>query len=70
MERPEYAVFLGLDVGKEELHACGVDPTGKRVHDKPLPQAEDKLREILQAFLGGVVCWSWSTSRPRSARWR
>lgn len=47
MNRPEYAVFVGLDVGKEEHHACALDPTGKRVYDKPLPQAEAKLREVL-----------------------
>lgn len=50
MERPEYAVFLGLDVGKEEHHACGLDPAGNRVHDKSLPQSETKIREILQAL--------------------
>ena len=27
--RPEYAVFLGLDVGKEEHHACALTVTGK-----------------------------------------
>lgn len=46
MERTEYAVFLGLDVGKEAHHACGLDPAGNRVHDKPLPQDETKLREL------------------------
>ena len=42
----QYAVFLGLDVGKETHHACGLDPGGERVHDKPLPQDETKLREL------------------------
>lgn len=46
MDRPNHAVFLGLDVGKEEHHACGLDPAGQRVHDKPLPQDEAKLREL------------------------
>lgn len=46
MARPEYAVFLGLDVGKEEHHAGGLDPDGNRVHDKALPQDEAKLREL------------------------
>ena len=46
MARTEYAVFLGLDVGKEEHHACGLDPDGNRVHDRPLPQDEAKLREL------------------------
>lgn len=46
MSRPEYAVFLGLDVGKESHHACGLDPGGERVHDKVLPQDEAKLRSL------------------------
>lgn len=43
----QYAVFLGLDVGKEEHHACGLDPGGNCVHDKSLPQSEDKIRAVL-----------------------
>lgn len=50
MDRPDYAVFLGLDVGKEEHHATGLDPLGGRIHDKPLPQAEDKIRDLLQTL--------------------
>lgn len=42
----EYAVYLGLDVGKEAHHACALNPEGKRVHDKGLPQAEDRLRAL------------------------
>jgi transposase len=41
-----YGVFLGLDVGKGEHHAVGLDPAGKRLHDKPLPNSEPKLREV------------------------
>jgi transposase len=41
-----YDVFLGLDVGKGEHHAVGLDPSGKRLHDKPLPNTEPKLREV------------------------
>ena len=41
-----FEVFLGLDVGKQEHHACGLDPTGTKVHDKPLPQDEARLREL------------------------
>lgn len=52
MSRPEYAVFLGLDVGKEEHHACGLDPHGERVHDKALPQSEARLREVLTSLTG------------------
>lgn len=42
----EYAVYLGLDVGKEAHHACALNADGKRVHDKGLPQAEDRLRAL------------------------
>src|SRR5690606_38522498 len=50
MTRPDYAVFLGLDVGKEEHHATGLDQAGERVHDKPLPQSEGQISELLQAL--------------------
>jgi Transposase len=41
-----FGVFLGLDVGKGEHHAVGVDPAGKRLHDGPLPNSEPKLRAL------------------------
>lgn len=50
MSRPEYAVFVGLDVGKEEHHACGLDGDGKRVHDRALPQSEAKIRAAFEAL--------------------
>jgi transposase len=43
----EYAVFLGLDVGKGEHHACALDASGKKLHDKPLPNDEQRLRALL-----------------------
>ncbi|MFV0460176.1 MAG: transposase, partial [Actinomycetales bacterium] len=43
----EFAVFVGLDVGKGEHHACALDADGTRIHDKPLPQDETRLRELL-----------------------
>lgn len=46
MSRSEYAVFVGLDVGKEEHHACGLASDGTRVHDAPLPQSEGKIRAL------------------------
>lgn len=42
-----YAVFVGLDVGKEEHHACALDPGGARLHDKVLPQSEAQIRQVL-----------------------
>lgn len=50
MQRPQYAVFLGLDVGKEEHHACGLNPDGDRLHDKALPQSESRIRETLASL--------------------
>ncbi|MCT2262960.1 IS110 family transposase, partial [Brachybacterium muris] len=41
-----YAVVIGLDVGKSGHHACALDPDGKKLFDKPLPQDETKLREL------------------------
>ncbi|WP_324651329.1 IS110 family transposase [Georgenia sp. H159] len=43
----DYAVFVGLDVGKEEHHACALDPGGARLHDKVLPQSETQIRRVL-----------------------
>lgn len=42
----EYAVFLGLDVGKGEHHACALNVAGRRLHDKPLPNDEARLRAL------------------------
>src|SRR5256886_8071684 len=42
----DYAVFLGLDVGKGEHHAVGLAPDGKRLHDAPLPNTEDRLTAL------------------------
>lgn len=41
-----YAIYLGLDVGKGEHHACALNIEGKKVHDKPLPQDESRLGEL------------------------
>ncbi len=42
----EYAVYLGLDVGKGEHHACALDADRTRLHDTPLPQDEARLRDL------------------------
>lgn len=41
------AVWCGVDVGKEEHHACALDSNGNRLFDRPLPQDESRLRKIL-----------------------
>jgi transposase len=41
-----YGVFVGLDVGKGEHHACALDGAGKRLHDAALPNDEARLRDL------------------------
>jgi transposase len=41
-----FAVYCGIDVGKGEHHAVGLDSTGKRLYDKALPNDETKLRAV------------------------
>ncbi|WP_063050839.1 IS110 family transposase [Nocardia arthritidis] len=41
-----YAVFCGVDVGRGEHHAVGLDTTGKRLFDKALPNDESRLRAL------------------------
>ena len=48
---PSYAVFVGLDVGKGQHHACALDPGGSRVYDRALPNDEAALRQILDSLL-------------------
>jgi Transposase len=36
----------GLDVGKGEHHACALDPSGKKLHDRVLPNDEQRLRAL------------------------
>jgi transposase len=42
----DYAVFCGVDVGKSTHHACALDPAGRRLHDKALPNDETVLRRV------------------------
>lgn len=41
-----YAVFCGIDVGKGEHHAVGLDAAGARLFDKALPNDEARLRAV------------------------
>lgn len=43
----EPQLFLGIDVGKTDHHATAVNHDGQIVHDKPLPQSEPKIQELL-----------------------
>lgn len=42
-----YAVFCSVDVGKTDHHACALDPAGKRLFDRPLPNDEAALTAML-----------------------
>ena len=41
-----YAVYVGLDVGKSAHHACALAQDGSRLYDKPLVQDEAALRDV------------------------
>lgn len=41
-------IFLGLDVGKSQHHACALDRDGTKVFDKPLPQLESELAGLFR----------------------
>ena len=43
----EYAITLGLDVGKSAHHGCALTPDGTKVYDKELPQDEAALRKVI-----------------------
>jgi transposase len=45
---PGFTVFCGLDVGKSAHHACALDLTGKRLHDKALPNEQAALIEVFE----------------------
>ena len=45
-------MFCGVDVGKSEHHACALDPAGKRLYDRPLPNDEAALVEVLTGLAG------------------
>ena len=47
-----YAVFCGVDVGKGEHHACALDRSGKRLHDRALPNDEAALVAVLTGLVG------------------
>lgn len=46
IDTTDIAVWCGLDVGKQEHHACALDGSGQRLFDKPLPQDEVRLRDV------------------------
>jgi transposase len=45
-------VFVGVDIGKTEHHAVALDAAGKVLLDRPLPQDERRLRELVWDLKG------------------
>ncbi len=47
-EEPQtgFAVWCGLDVGKQDHHACALDASGKRLFDASLPQDQKRLEDL------------------------
>src|SRR5699024_1872839 len=43
----EYAIWLSLDVGKSNHHACALTSTAERVYDSELHQDEAALRQVI-----------------------
>lgn len=41
-----YAVCVGLAVGKSAHHACALAEDGSRLYDKPLVQDEASLKDV------------------------
>jgi transposase len=44
----DYDVYCGLDVGKGDHHAVALNKAGKRLHDGPLPNDEQRLRALFE----------------------
>jgi len=42
-----YDVYCGVDVGKSDHHACALDPDGRKIHDKVLPNEQDDVAQVL-----------------------
>lgn len=43
----DVAVFIGLDVGKHEHHAVALTRDGKKLYDRPLPNTESGITQVL-----------------------
>jgi transposase len=47
-----YDVYCGVDVGKADHHACALDPSGTKLHDRALPNEQEALVEVLTRLKG------------------
>lgn len=43
-----HQLYLGIDVGKTTNHATGLTTTGTIAYDKPLPETEPAIRDLLE----------------------
>jgi len=43
----DYALFIGLDVGKSEHHATALTRDADKIYDKALPNSQEQLQHIL-----------------------
>jgi transposase len=46
-ESGSYDVYCGVDVGKSVHHACALDVSGKKIHDKALPNEQADVVKVL-----------------------
>ena len=46
MQVDDIGVFIGIDVGKSGHWATALTAAGRRLHDKPLPNDQSKLRDL------------------------
>ena len=51
VDHSEYAVFLGIDVGKDKHYAVALDRGGDIVLERKLPQDEARLRELVTGLM-------------------
>ena len=51
VDHSEYAVFLGIDVGKDKHYAVALDRGGDIVLERELPQDEARLRELVTGLM-------------------
>ena len=45
-----YDVYCGVDVGKSDHHACALDPSERKIHDKVLPNEQDAVARVLSGL--------------------
>jgi hypothetical protein len=49
---PTVAVFVGLDYFQHAVQVCVLDPAGKALCNRAVPDAADAIAQVAQRFLG------------------